>query len=136
MSYRRLKYRYAMVLSGRGAALPSDGWRVGVASVVAAQPHWRPAADVYETAERVHVTVELAGVRPDDVEAALYEDALLVTGRRWLPPVDPAGRYQSAEIRQGSFRLELTLPAPVDVDRIEGGLEHGLLRLTLAKLEA
>src|SRR5262245_43864692 len=112
MRYRRVKHRYEMVVSGRGPELPVEGWRIGAASVVVAQPHWRPAADLYETPEQVLVTVELAGVRPEQVEAVLYEDALLVAGERWLPPVDPVGRYQSAEIRQGSFRLELRLPAP------------------------
>ena len=39
---------------------------------------WRPRADVYETADGVLVTVELAGLEADDLDVQLFEDALIV----------------------------------------------------------
>ncbi|HEY3078598.1 MAG TPA: Hsp20/alpha crystallin family protein [Chloroflexota bacterium] len=135
MRYRRLKYRYAMVLTRGAPPMPTPDWRSGRLGVVIAQPHWRPTADVYETANAVHVIVDLAGVAPEDLEALLYEDAVVICGERRVPPTDEPGFYHTAEIRQGPFRLELPLPAAVDPERVEGGYDQGLLRLTLAKAD-
>jgi HSP20 family protein len=131
--YRRLSYRYEMVVhSGRPwpiiAVWPGDRLRL------LAQGHWRPDADTYETAITVEIVVDLAGVGEDEFEVQLFEDALVVEGRRALLPSGHAGAmYHAASIRQGPFRVELPLPAPVDSDRVEARLERGLLHLTLPK---
>jgi HSP20 family protein len=134
MRYQRLKYRYAVVLSRSALDPPAPDWRTGRPGVTIAQPHWRPAADVYETATAVNVTIDLAGVAPEEVDAVLYEDALIVSGNRRLAPSEQGGVYHAAEIRQGLFRLELRLPARVDVERVEGAYVQGLLRLALPKV--
>ena len=41
--------------------------------------------------------------------------------------------YHAAGIRQGPFRVELPLPAPVDPEHVETRYEHGLLRISLHK---
>jgi HSP20 family protein len=102
---------------------------------VLAQPRWRPRADVAESPTAIAVTVELAGVDPDEVEAILYDDALVITGRRQLPGPGTGGVYLAAEISQGSFRLEIGLPVTVSPEPIEARYDHGLLLVTLAKAE-
>jgi HSP20 family molecular chaperone IbpA len=82
------------------------------------------------------ITVELAGVDPDVLEAVLYEDALVVSGRRQVPGPGQGGVYHAAEINQGSFRLEVGLPAPVAFELSDARYDRGLLRLTLAKIDA
>ena len=133
MRYRRLKYRYAMVLTSSETGLLANNWRAGQIGVVIAQPRFRPPADVYETADAIHVTIELAGIEPDELEAVLYEDAVVVEGERRLKPAEADGVYHVAEIRQGSFRLELPLPASVDLEQVEARYEQGLLRLMFCK---
>jgi HSP20 family protein len=103
---------------------------------VIALPRWRPRADVTESAGSIVITVELAGVDPDEIEAVLYEDALVVSGRRQLPGPGTGGVYHAAEINQGHFRLEVGLPAPVAAELSDARYDHGLLRLTLAKVAA
>ena len=49
-----------------------------------AQARWRPDADTYETATTIEIVVDLAGVDEDDFELQLFEDALVVEGRRQL----------------------------------------------------
>src|SRR5436190_21956769 len=120
MHYRRLKHRFAMLLTSNAPVLPAPDWRSGRLNVASAQPHWRPAADVYETASAIHVTIDLAGADPDDVEALLYEDAVVVCGQRHPQPADEVGVYHAAEIRQGPFRVELPMPSAVDPEQVEG----------------
>ncbi|GIW06292.1 MAG: hypothetical protein KatS3mg060_1097 [Dehalococcoidia bacterium] len=128
MRYRRLAYRYAVVLTIGEPRPIGDPWRTVPA--VLAQPRWRPAADLVEVEHAFVLTVELAGVDSDQVEILLYEDAVVIEGQRRLPA---AGLYHVAEIRQGQFRLEMPLPAPVDADGVEGQLERGLLTMRLPK---
>jgi HSP20 family protein len=102
-------------------------------ATVAPQPRWRPRADVTETADSIVITVELAGVHPDEVEAVLYEDALVVSGHRQLPGPGRRGVYHAAEINQGWFRLEVDLQARVVSGLSDARYDRGLLRLTLTK---
>ena len=76
------------------------------------QPRWRPDADTYETATTVEIMVDLAGVEEDDLEVQLFEDVLVVEGRRRLPSCQEGAVYHAVGIRQGPFRVELALPAP------------------------
>jgi HSP20 family protein len=132
MRYRRASYRFAFAVTAGG--LPPFGAYdlLEPPRVRLAQRHWRPAADVYETADAITVAIELAGVDPDEVDIELFENALTVAGQRRLTSVEP-GVYRAAEIRQGPFRLELELPAPVDLDMVDAHAERGLLVMTLAK---
>ncbi|HYS15989.1 MAG TPA: Hsp20/alpha crystallin family protein [Candidatus Binatia bacterium] len=132
MRYRHLSYRYAMVVgSGRTWSF-ADIWQSDRLRLLV-QAGWRPDADTYETATTVEITVDLAGVEEDDFEVQLFEDALVVEGRRHLPSCREGAVYHAAGIRQGPFRVELPLPAPVDPERVEVRYERGLLRMTLPK---
>jgi HSP20 family protein len=133
MRYRRLSYRYTMVVRP-GQTWPQFGdlWQSERLRPLV-QAGWRPDADTFETAAAVEIIVDLAGVDEDDFEAQLFEDVLVVEGRRRLPACEEAAVYHAASIRQGPFRLEVPLPAPVDPERVEARYDRGMLRITLAK---
>ena len=132
MRYRRLSYRYAMVVHSGPTWPLADVWQANRVRVVF-EGRWHPDADIYETADAVGIVVDLAGVDEDDFEVQLFEDALVVEGRRLLPASADDATYVAATIRQGPFRVELPLPAPVDADRVEARYDRGLLRITLPK---
>jgi HSP20 family protein len=132
MRYRRSSYRYAMVVRSApeqpvGEWWPSDRLRVLL------QSRWAPDADIYETARTLEVVVDLAGVDEDDFEVHLFEDAVVVEGHRRLPAPHEQAVYHAAAIRQGPFRLEVRLPAPVDAERVDARYDRGLLLVTLPK---
>ncbi len=131
MRYRRLSYRYAMVV-GSSQTWPLGVWQSDRLRLLV-QPRWRPDADTYETATTVEILVDLAGVEEDDLEVQLFEDVLIVEGRRQLPSCQEGAVYHAAGIHQGPFRVELPLPAPVDAERVEARYDRGLLRITLPK---
>ncbi len=133
MRYRRLSYRYALVVTGNqdlpwGATRPTD--QPGVRF---AQTSWRPPADIRESDQTIEVIVELAGIDPDAVDVVLFEDALIVEGKRQLTNGQPGVVYHLAEIRQGPYRLELPLPCSIDQERVEARYVDGLLRITFQK---
>jgi len=135
MRYRRLAYRYTRVVRS-GQTWPfGDLWHSSALRVLV-QARWRPDADTYETATTVEIMVDLAGMADDDFEVQLFEDALVIDGQRQLASGQETGMYHAAGIRQGPFRVEVPLPAPVDPERVEARYDRGLLRITLPKREA
>jgi HSP20 family molecular chaperone IbpA len=130
MRYRRSSYRYATVVGQ--AWVVGDVWQSDRLRLLV-RTGFRPDVDEYETAATLEVIVDLAGVDEDDFEVHLFEDALIVQGNRRLPESKEAAIYHAASIRQGPFRVELPLPAPVDPERVEARYDRGLLRITLAK---
>jgi HSP20 family molecular chaperone IbpA len=132
MRYRRLSYRYTMVVRS-GAAWPlGDVWP-GAGPRPLARVGWRPDVDSYETAAAIEVTVDLAGLDEDDFEVQLFEDALVVEGHRRLPSCAAGAVYHEAGIRQGPFQVEVAFLAPVDAERVEARYDRGLLHITLPK---
>jgi len=135
MRYRRLSYRYAVLTAKQPLSVidmqPAEslGFRF-------AQTYWRPPADVCESREAIEVTVDLAGVDPNELDVILYEDAVVVSGQRRLSAMGRDSVFFVAEIRQGPFRLELPLPTTIDQENVDARYDQGLLRMTLRKLEA
>ena len=136
MRYRRVGYRYTVMTSHTTTWTMAPLWRAPVASLMLGRPHWRPDADLCETKDAIDVVVDLAGMEEDDFEVQLFDDALVVEGRRRLPTCEVGTVYHAAGVRQGPFRLELPLPAAVDSDSVSARYERGLLRIMLRKAES
>lgn len=136
MRCRHVGIRYRMVLmGGQPSALGREGWWIHRMSAAAlAHSHWRPNADVVETVGAITVSVELAGVEEEDVAALLFEDVLVVEGRRELPRCEGDGVYHVAAIRQGPFRIEVPLTARIDPQGVVARCERGLVWVRLPKV--
>jgi HSP20 family molecular chaperone IbpA len=126
-----MTYRYARVRTG--PAWPFDGVWESEQLRLLLQTRWRPDADVYETARTIEMTVDLAGVDEDDFEVQLFDNVLVIEGRRRVPSGREDAVYHAAGIRQGLFRVELPLPARIDPERVEAHYERGLLQVSLPK---
>jgi len=132
MRYRRVTYRSATL------HIAAQSWPLGAAWEhetlrLLVQSRWRPATDVAETTRAIEVTVDLAGVDEDDVDVQLFDNGLVVEGRRQLPSCGEDAVYHAAGIPQGWFRLELPIPARIDPERVEARYDRGLLHITLPK---
>jgi HSP20 family molecular chaperone IbpA len=93
---------------------------------------FRPRVDAYRTDEppAVHVVVELPGVDPAEVELAVADGILVVSGHRRRPPVQGA-RYEHIELDYGPFERRIALGDDLAADEAEAAYEHGLLTITL-----
>jgi len=133
MRYRRLSYRYEILVTPTVGWTSASQWQADSLRNVIGRAHWRPPTDVYESPDALTVVVELAGVEPEAVDALLYEDALVVEGERRLPCCEDDAVYRSAEIRQGRFRLELRIDVAIDADGVESHYDRGFLYIKLPK---
>jgi HSP20 family protein len=136
MRYRRLSYRYEILMTPSVGWPPTSHWQADALRNVIGRPHWRPPVDVYESSDALTVVVELAGVDVEALEALLYEDALVVEGERRQPCCDDDAVYRRAEIRQGRFRLELPIDVAVDSEAVESRYDSGFLYVKLPKRQA
>ena len=93
--------------------------------------------NVWEEGDVVYVEAELPGQDLKDLEIYVTGgNQLTVKGRA---QIRRAPRRASGIARSGpsaSSRRTLTLPFPVDADKVEARLENGVLRIKLAKHES
>jgi len=102
---------------------------------VGVEPSWEPPIDILETDIEVLVLVALPGVNPDNVEAIIDVDDLLVTGTRILPAALQTAVIHRLEIPQGRFERRIRLPAG-HYQRVRRTAVDGCLLITLDKAEA
>jgi HSP20 family molecular chaperone IbpA len=95
---------------------------------------WRPPMDVHETGDAILVKLEVAGVQEDEIEVALYPNALVITGeRRDDADHDAATCFHAAQVRYGLFHVDLALPAPIQQADVVATYHDGFLRIRLPK---
>lgn len=88
---------------------------------------WRPSADIYRSPQGWVVKMELAGVRPDDVNIIASGSQLFVSGVRRDNFVGAGWSHYSMEITYSRF--ERTIELPCDLERAGVSVEwhNGLL---------
>src|SRR5207237_454725 len=94
---------------------------------------WRPATDVYRTAEGWLVKFELAGVRPDDVELTVRGRALRIRGRRRDACSDPDCRQVHMEIAYSRFERQVELPGDLQRAQFETEFRDGMLLVRIQR---
>jgi HSP20 family protein len=93
---------------------------------------FRPRVDVYRTESptTLHVVAELPAIDPAQVDLAINEGVLVISGRRERPLRD-GRRYEHIEIDYGPFERRIVLGEGFDADAAEATYENGLLTITL-----
>jgi len=115
--------------------LMHDALRQSQQSILQRSATWRPLADIRESAEMLTVKIELAGMKEEEIDVTLYEDALLVSGERHEEPEGNENvYYHEAQIRYGPFRIEVLLLLPIDREGVKARYENGFLWVDLPKL--
>lgn len=72
---------------------------------------WKPAVDVYETANEVIVLVDLAGIKKEEIEVTIDGDSLRIVGTRRDITSTPKVRLHQMEIDFGDFERRIVIPA-------------------------
>jgi HSP20 family protein len=94
-----------------------------------------PPVNVWEDADAFYLEAELPGMKQDQINVAVtHRNQVTLTGERQAEGEEKA-RWHRRERGFGRFQRVLKLPAPVDAEKVEAKLEHGLLHVTLPKAE-
>ena len=96
---------------------------------------WAPALDISEGKDAYLVTVELPGVKLDDLEITLEDGLLTIQGERHFAQDSSKEQFHRVERSSGAFRRSITLPAHVVADEVNASMEDGVLRILVPKAE-
>jgi HSP20 family protein len=93
---------------------------------------WSPQADIAETDDAYVLSIDVPGVRKDQIDVQVHERDIVVTGEvtrredgRWFRRGRPAGRFD--------FRA--TMPGDVSPDKVSAELSDGVLTVRVPKAE-
>lgn len=92
-----------------------------------------PAFEVKETTEAFVLKADLPGVSESELDIAVHNNVLSVSGSRQAEERKDGENYALYERQFGSFTRSFSLPETADGERIAAKLEHGVLTLTIAK---
>ena len=96
---------------------------------------WEPTVDIYEDKDKITVKAELPGMKKEEIEVSLHGSTLVLSGERKHEAEQKEGENYRAERYFGRFQRNVTLPGPVDPNKIQAGYRDGVLTITLPKSE-
>jgi len=96
---------------------------------------WVPPVDIFEEAESIRIMAEIPGVNPNAVKISLENNVLTIHGTKEQVAEERSERVHRYERTYGAFERSFTLPATVDANNIKASYEHGVLTITLPKVE-
>jgi HSP20 family protein len=101
----------------------------------AATTAWAPALDISERKDAYLVTVELPGLKPEDLDITMEDGLLTLQGERQFTTESSEQQFHRVERRYGAFRRSITLPAHVMAEGIQASFEDGVLQILVPKAE-
>jgi HSP20 family protein len=96
---------------------------------------WTPALDVQEDKDNYTIRVELPGMKREEIEVSIQNDALVISGERRAETVSEGTEVHRQERFYGKFSRVLTLPTAVAGDKVKAAYKDGILDVTLPKVE-
>ena len=96
---------------------------------------WTPAVDIFEEPNAIRIMAEVPGVKPEDVKISLENNVLTIHGSKQQVAEERTERVHRYERTYGAFERSFTLPTTVDANAIKASYEHGVLTVTLPKVE-
>jgi HSP20 family protein len=94
-----------------------------------------PPVNIAETEKELEVTIELPGVDEGDIEVALSDSVMTITGEKRLEREDRYKEYYLSERSFGAFRRVIPLPLSVDEDQVHATFKNGVLTVAVPKTE-
>jgi HSP20 family protein len=92
-----------------------------------------PSADLSETAEAIHVQLDVPGINPDQLDIQLQDQILTVRGERKEEKEEKGKTFHRIERHAGNFTRAFQLPCAVAEDRVVAEYRDGVLQITLPK---
>lgn len=117
-------------------ATPSEDWDKWMEEIMPSRiSSFMPQVDVYQDKNNVVVETLLAGVDPENVDIAIENDVLMISGKAEKKTEVDEKNYYRKEIRMGSFYRSVALPAKVLTNKATANFNKGILKVVLPKAQ-
>lgn len=94
---------------------------------------WTPAVDIVDNDDRVELSVELPGMKKEDIRVNIEDRVLTISGERTSNNEEKKETYYRRERRYGSFKRAFTLSDDILSDEVSADYTDGVLKVTLKK---
>ncbi len=93
--------------------------------------------DVYETNDRQQYVVEavLPGFKPEEVQITAMGDTLTIRAAKKREEKAEKGSYVRRERYEGEISRTISLPTPINAEKVQASYENGVLTLRIPKAE-
>lgn len=105
------------------------------AGLIGREGKFLPEVNMTETDKAVEVTVELPGMKPEEVKVELHDGALWIMGEKKEEKEEKGKTFHRIERRTGAFRRVMPMPVEVEADKVDARFHDGVLTVALPKIE-
>lgn len=92
---------------------------------------WSPRVEAFQKGDRFLVRAELPGVKKDDVQVELREDAITIRGERREEHEEEREGYYHSEREYGEFHRTIPLPEGVIGESAQATFRDGILEISM-----
>lgn len=92
-----------------------------------------PATEIAETEKNYILSVDLPGLKKDEIKIEVLDNTLTLSGERKREEKFDDGKVRRIEKSYGSFKRSFSLPANADAEKIEAKYDSGVLELSIPK---
>jgi HSP20 family protein len=102
-----------------------DNWESGPSTRAYDEKTFDPAFEIAESGEHYLMSVDLPGMKKEDIKIEVSDNILTISGER---------KRESSD-KNGFFKRSFTLPSSVETGKVEARYENGVLELYLPKTQ-
>jgi HSP20 family protein len=95
--------------------------------------YFAPTADAAASKDAYEITIELPGVKADDIDVSVHDGTLTVRGEKQSEQKEEGRTWYFSERTFGSFLRSFRLPADADAEKIDADHKDGVLSITIPK---
>jgi HSP20 family protein len=92
---------------------------------------WSPTVDVRQCDGDLVVTAEVPGLKKEEINVELSEDALVIEGERKREHKEDHEGYHRFERNYGKFYRSIPLPEGAKTDQVKAELQDGVLKVSI-----
>jgi HSP20 family protein len=95
----------------------------------------KPAVDMVETKEELVISVEIPGIKKEDVKITMADNRVIIAGEIFEEKDVEEKNYYHRERVRGRFSRSFHIPVPVNSSKASAAYKDGVLTLKLPKAE-
>ena len=92
-----------------------------------------PASDASSDDKAYRISVELPGVKEEDIEVSVHDGVVSIKGQKQSEREEKGDTWFFSERQFGAFSRSFRLPADAEGDQIEASLKDGVLSISVPK---
>ena len=97
---------------------------------------WAPSANLRETDKSYELTIDLPGMKPEDVNIEAKHGELWINGERKSEEQHEGQTWHQIESRYGRFQRVFRFGEDVDAEKVEATFSDGVLHVSAPKAES